>query len=131
MGDMTRKHPVQFLKMDENGTLIFTCNKVIRALVDRYPDSLNALHREFYNLENYEDYEQMLMLIGYSKDGFFDAVGSGLDIPGAMEKMIDATFEELQNTESTQTYEGRNNEIPSGCGIGLYTIKPGGIGDAS
>lgn len=67
---MKRKHPIQRLERDEHGVIRFRENKIVRFLLDQYPPGLNSLVARFY--DNREDYEQLMMLIGYSVSGFGD-----------------------------------------------------------
>ena len=69
---MKRKHPIQPLVLTETGTIRFTENKIVSFLLDQYGPSLNELRARFYEPEHTADYEQLMMLIGYSVSGFGD-----------------------------------------------------------
>ena len=63
-----RKHPMQKIVVTDSGVIRFTENKIVSHLADAYPGGLNALRVQFY--DNPEDWEQLMMLIGYSVSGF-------------------------------------------------------------
>ena len=65
-----RKHPMQHIRMTSSGVVRFVENKIVSHLLDNYPGGLNALKVQFYN--EVDDYEQLMMLIGYSVSGFRD-----------------------------------------------------------
>lgn len=67
---MKRKHPLQKIHVTDRGTVRFVENKIVSHLLDAYPGGLNALARLFRN--EVDDYEQLMMLIGYSVSGFGD-----------------------------------------------------------
>jgi len=67
---MKRKHPMQKIVVTETGTIRFTENKIVSHLLDAYPGGLNALAAKFR--DEVDDYEQLMMLIGYSVSGFGD-----------------------------------------------------------
>ena len=74
-----RKHPIQPITFDERGTIRFTENKIVRFLLDQYEPGLNDLVARFgcsedeaVRLDDRADYEQLMMLIGYSVSGFGD-----------------------------------------------------------
>lgn len=61
------KHPLQPLEIDENGTVRFKSNPIVRFLFDAGPfDHDQLAYMPFRN----EDREQFAQLIGYSLDGF-------------------------------------------------------------
>jgi hypothetical protein len=61
------KNPLQPLVRDENGTVRFKANKIVRMLLDTGSLDLNDLaHMDF----NVDDREQFAQLIGYSLSGF-------------------------------------------------------------
>ena len=63
------KHPIQPLEKDQQGTLRFKENAIVRYLLDAGPFDLNHLAmKQFSN----EDQEQFAQLIGYSLSGFGD-----------------------------------------------------------
>lgn len=65
-----RKHPIQPVVMTDTGTIRFTENKIVSFLLEQYKPGLNDLVVRFH--DNREDYEQLMMLIGYSVSGFGD-----------------------------------------------------------
>jgi len=67
---MARKHPMQKIVVTESGVIRFTENKIVSHLLNSYPGGLNALAAKFR--DNVDDYEQLMMLIGYSVSGFGD-----------------------------------------------------------
>lgn len=76
---MKRKHPIQPIGFDDRGVIRFTQNKIVRYLLDQYEPGLNDLVMRFGNsgdeakdLDDRADYEQLMMLIGYSVSGFGD-----------------------------------------------------------
>lgn len=72
-----RKHPIQNTNIDKNGTLRFVENKIVSFLLDQYKPNLNGLIVDTLNGKFApEDYEQLMMLIGYSLDGFGDLCSS-------------------------------------------------------
>lgn len=60
------KHPIQ-KPIDVNGTWRFTENKIVSYLVDEC-SNLNEISAKFRN-DHPEDYDQLMMLIGYSISG--------------------------------------------------------------
>ncbi len=62
-------HPHQPLGTDENGTLRFKQNKIVRFLIDMGPFDMNKL--AMMNFSD-EDRVQFAQLIGYSRSGFGD-----------------------------------------------------------
>ncbi len=60
-------HPVQPLRIDEQGTTRFKENKIVRYLFDVGPVSLNSLSKMPFEKE---DYIQLMQLLGYSTVGF-------------------------------------------------------------
>lgn len=75
---MARKHPIQNVHKLNDGRVRFIENKIVSHLVDNYPGNLNTLAAKFM-YEEPEDYEQLMMLIGYSLDGFAELCDSGDD----------------------------------------------------
>jgi hypothetical protein len=68
-----RKHPMQPIAFDEHGTIRFVRNNIVRFLLDQYKPGLNDLAVRFGSTDdNTADYEQLMMLIGYSVSGFGD-----------------------------------------------------------
>ena len=67
-----RKHPIQKIVVTESGVIRFTENEIVSHLLDAYPGGLNALAARFRRDDSLEDYEQLMMLIGYSVSGFGD-----------------------------------------------------------
>lgn len=63
------KHPIQPLYLDENGTLRFKENAIVRFLLDNGPFDLDTLSLEKFSQE---DREQFAQLIGYSLGGYDD-----------------------------------------------------------
>lgn len=74
-----RKHPIQNVHIDDNGIRRFVENELIRRLVDAYPGGLNSLiiQAKDRGKDGLEDYDQLLQLIGYSVDGFWECACSG------------------------------------------------------
>lgn len=66
---MKRKHPIQPVEFVDD-IIRFRENKIVRFLLDQYAPGLNDLHVRFN--DDAEDYEQLMMLIGYSVSGFGD-----------------------------------------------------------
>ena len=62
------KHPVQKIEIDSQGVTRFVQNKIVRFLLDAYRPGLNDLIVRFH--ADAEDYDQLMMLIGYSISGF-------------------------------------------------------------
>lgn len=73
---MRRKHPMQEIIMTDRGTIRFTENPIVSHLLDAYPGGLNAIAREFRGEHHRDDYEQLMMLTGYSVSGFGDLSSS-------------------------------------------------------
>lgn len=68
-----RKHPMQHIAFDERGVIRFTSNKIVRFLLEQYEPGLNDLCARFQETDDdLADYEQLMMLIGYSVSGFGD-----------------------------------------------------------
>lgn len=64
------KHPMQpIVKVD--GVLRFKANNIVRFLLDRGPNDLNALGSIRY-LFSQDDWDQFMQLIGYSVSGYGD-----------------------------------------------------------
>lgn len=61
------EHPIQPLYKDEEGTIRFKSNKIVRFLLDAGPYDLNTLAVMDFSRE---DREQFAQLIGYSLSGF-------------------------------------------------------------
>lgn len=77
---MKRKHPIQNIREDEGarGRRRFVENKIVSHLLDHYPGGLNKICQKFDGGEYREDYDQLIQLIGYSLDGFWEiSSGSG------------------------------------------------------
>ncbi len=86
-----RKHPIQPIAFDEDGTIRFVKNNIVRFLLDQYEPGLNDLAVRFgYSADNKADYEQLMMLIGYSVSGFGD-----LDIDRRTIAIADRKADEL------------------------------------
>lgn len=66
---MKRKHPIQPVEF-VGPNIRFRENKIVSFLLDQYRPGLNDLRVRFN--DNLEDYEQLMMLIGYSVSGFGD-----------------------------------------------------------
>jgi hypothetical protein len=64
------KHPMQKIVIAADGVIRFTPNKIVEALLEKWPGGLNDLAVRFH--KSREDYEQLTMLIGYSVSGFGD-----------------------------------------------------------
>jgi hypothetical protein len=62
------KHPIQKVYEDEQGTMRFVENPIVRYLLEMGPFDLVHLAKVFQN--NREDAEQFAQLIGYSLSGF-------------------------------------------------------------
>jgi len=71
---MPRKHPMQPVALDDNGTPRFVQNKIVRFLLDAYEPGLNDINFRTFGKDEFDadDYEQLMMLIGYSTSGFGD-----------------------------------------------------------
>lgn len=69
------KHPMQKIVLDSNGTSRFQENKIVSFLLDQYKPNLNGIATLFASGHR-EDYEQLMMLIGYSVSGFGDLSSS-------------------------------------------------------
>ncbi|WP_327211382.1 hypothetical protein [Rhizobium leguminosarum] len=76
---MKRKHPIQPIALDEEGIARFVKNRIVRFLLDQYKPGLNDIYERFRcrgdaeaRREGTADYEQLMMLIGYSVSGFGD-----------------------------------------------------------
>lgn len=66
---MKRKHPIQPVEF-VGGVIRFRENLIVKFLLDQYEPGLNDIALRFN--DNPEDYEQLMMLIGYSVSGFGD-----------------------------------------------------------
>lgn len=67
-----RKHPIQPIEFVDN-IIRFRENKIVSFLLDQYEPGLNEIRRkQLMDLFSEEDYEQLMMLIGYSVSGFGD-----------------------------------------------------------
>lgn len=66
---MKRKHPIQEVHVDPRNTVRFVENEIVHFLLNNYKPTLNDLYIRFHK-SNPEDYEQLMMLIGYSLSGF-------------------------------------------------------------
>jgi len=73
-----RKHPIQPLT-DDGRSIRFVENKIVSFLLYQYGPGLNDLVMRFgrsgddaADLDDRADYEQLMMLIGYSVSGFGD-----------------------------------------------------------
>jgi hypothetical protein len=64
------KHPIQKLAEDDQGTIRFVENPIVRYLLDAGPFDMNHLAVIFNNEAHREDAEQFAQLIGYSLSGF-------------------------------------------------------------
>lgn len=64
------KHPMQKMIRTNSGVVRFVENKIVVHLLETAPESLNALCARFQ--DSPEDYEQFMMLIGYTVSGFVD-----------------------------------------------------------
>lgn len=62
------KHPMQKIVVTDDGIIRFTPNKIVKALLDAWPGRLNDIGVRFH--DDREDYEQLMMLIGYSVSTF-------------------------------------------------------------
>lgn len=61
------KHPTQPLVHDEDGTVRFKMNAIVRFLLDTSKNDINDLHKMPFSRE---DHEQLRMLIGYTASAF-------------------------------------------------------------
>jgi hypothetical protein len=61
------KHPIQPIKEDDNGTLRFKGNAIVKYLLDAGPFDMNTLALIPFSQK---DREQFAQLIGYSVSGF-------------------------------------------------------------
>lgn len=66
----TPKHPSQKIVIHEDGVVRFQENKIVSFLLDKYKPGLNDLTVRFDGERS--DFEQLMMLIGYSVSGFGD-----------------------------------------------------------
>jgi len=80
---MKRKHPIQNIHIDEHGIKRFVSNKIVDWLVDQIPGGLNTIARKFRE-DDSEDYEQLMMLIGYSLSGAWDLTYTNTVKPSTM-----------------------------------------------
>jgi len=62
-----RKHPVQPLIKEEDGTLRFKENKIVKFLRETSKYNLNDLHSMPFDIEDWKQFNQ---LIGYSLSGY-------------------------------------------------------------
>lgn len=67
-----RKHPIQPLEFDDNGVIRFRKNRLVNHLLNSYGPGLNDLNYMAQVNDWNEDYEHLMMLIGYSVSGFGD-----------------------------------------------------------
>lgn len=92
-----RKHPIQPVELDDRGAARFRENKIVRFLLDAYTPGLNDLAIRFgKHTDDIEDYEHLMMLIGYSVSGFGD-----LDINRRTIAIADRMVERLVEKEKT------------------------------
>jgi hypothetical protein len=59
-------------RLRRGGTIRFVQNRIVRFLLDQYKPGLNDLAVRFGSPDDLADYEQLMMLIGYSVSGFGD-----------------------------------------------------------
>jgi hypothetical protein len=64
-----RKHPMQRLYRDDEGTVRFRVNPIVRHLLDFGGYDLNKLAAMGFD---HEDWQQFMQLIGYSVSGYMD-----------------------------------------------------------
>jgi hypothetical protein len=66
-----RWHPMQPLELDEDGTVRFRKNKIVRLLLDTGKFTLNDLASMLQqDMIDQADYTHLMQLIGYSVDGY-------------------------------------------------------------
>lgn len=96
---MKRKHPIQKIAYDDKGVIRFVENKIVSFLLDEYKPGLNSLHQRFWS--DQEDYEQLMMLIGYSVDGFGSLSYSGT-VPLTTVSITDRMAERLRKVKESE-----------------------------
>lgn len=90
MSKKPAKHPIQNIYLGEDGIARFVENKIVSRLVGCYPGGLNELFTASdAGGEGREDYEQLMMLIGYSVSGFGDLSTSDPDRVSAADNTAD------------------------------------------
>ena len=97
MTDLAKlKHPNQPTAPDENGTIRFKANEIVKYLLDAGPYDMN--HLAICHFDD-EDREQFAQLIGYSVSGYADlsyvseARYQSIPEPGEQEKTYQEGFE--------------------------------------
>lgn len=87
---------MQYQEKDQNGVIRFVDNKLIIKLLDSYPGGLNAL---CCNDSHFDDYDQLLQLIGYSASGIPYRDEDKYDITDSMdnpEEVFEKRFKEAK-----------------------------------
>lgn len=77
---------MQKIYLDDNGTVRFKGNKIVRFLLEAGPYDLNTL--SLMNFDN-DDWNQFAQLIGYSICGFSD-------LSYANEDIVDKAYEQME-----------------------------------
>jgi len=100
----TAKHPIQPLEKDDQGTLRFKQNAIVRFLLDNGPNDMNKLAIMPFSVE---DRQQFAQLIGYSLSGYGELGYVSDDALKAAEEMArtgksekDARISSLERTLS-------------------------------
>lgn len=90
------QHPIQPIEADEDGTLRFKRNAIVRYLLDEGPFNLTDLAQKHFTQD---DQEQFAQLIGYSLPGF-----------GTLDYVRDETYEAAakMQAEGMSELEARN-----------------------
>ncbi len=85
---MKSKHPVQPLELDNEGTLRFKQNAIVRFLIDQYStQALNYIYAE--GDFSWEDYKQFIQLSGYRVSGYKDLEVATNEEVEQLDQMVD------------------------------------------
>lgn len=104
--------PIQPLYKDDNGTIRFHPNALVRFLLDAGPFDMNQLARMEFSQD---DRAQFAQLIGYSLSGFGELSYVSNDTYAAAEKMADGANEQ-------QAREAAGREGAEKWGLNFQTV---------
>ncbi|MCG3740692.1 hypothetical protein [Vibrio cincinnatiensis] len=86
---MRKKHPIQPLLKDENGTIRFKSNEIVKFLFERGGFDMNDLASMDFSQE---DREQFAQLIGYNLSWYGELSYVSDELYDAAEKMANSGF---------------------------------------
>lgn len=124
---MNTKHPIQPISKDENGTLRFKRNAIVKFLLDNGGFDLNKLAVMGFSRE---DREQFAQLIGYSLSGFSELSYVSDETYGTAEVMAEAvrTGKDIEEWQARiETLENIIIEVRKGLKIAapaVFRIHP-------